>query len=412
MDMYDVIMVGARVAGSSAAMLLARRGVRVLVLDRATFPSDTLSTHQVQVPAVGRLAKWGVLQPLLDAGTPQTRTIRFQQGDTVIHGHMPTVDGIDAMISPRRTLLDAVLVDAARTAGAEVREDFTVAELLVEGGRVAGVRGRVKGGATVTERAPLVVGADGRRSMVARTVGAPEYRCRPAQTVAYYTYWAGVPVNGGEIYGWPRRAVGLWPTDDGLVMSYLAWPVAEFAEFRRDVEGNVLATLDAAGVGERFRAGRRVERFRGSPDLPGYFRRPYGDGWALLGDAGLAMDPITGQGISDAFRDAELLADAVVDGGVGKPYQKSRDRAVRPMYDFTARLAALNPPGPGERDLFAALAANPEAANGFFAALTGAVPLSRFMSPANIVRLIGVRGFLRLAAGSRRSASSRPVSGQ
>ena len=124
--MYDVIIVGARVAGSATALLLARRGLKVLVLDRATFPSDTLSTHQVQVPGVARLARWGVLDQILAAGTPATRNVRFDQGEAVITGRFPHYVGVDFMCSPRRTLLDKALVDAARAAGAEIRENFTV----------------------------------------------------------------------------------------------------------------------------------------------------------------------------------------------------------------------------------------------------------------------------------------------
>jgi flavin-dependent dehydrogenase len=317
--MYDVIIVGARVAGAPTAMLLARRGLKVLVLDRATFPSDTLSTHQVQLPGVARLARWGLLDAVLEAGTPMTRDVRFDQGDAVITGRYPGYQGVEAMCSPRRTLLDRVLVDAARAAGAEVRENFAVEEILGNG-QVTGIRGREKGAPAVTEQARLVIGADGKHSLVAKAVGARAYRTRPPQSIAFYTYWADVPARDGspagtgEIYGRPGCAVGAWPTNDGLLLTYLAWPAARFEEFRRDIEGNVLRTLDTVGLGERIRAGRRAERFRGTPDLPSYLRQPYGPGWALVGDAGLLLDPITGHGISNAFRDAELLADAVADG--------------------------------------------------------------------------------------------------
>ena len=177
--------------------------------------------------------------------------------------------------------------------------------------------------------------------------------------MAFYTYWADVPARDGspagtgEIYGRPGCAVSAWPTNDGLLLTYLAWPAARFEEFRRDVEGNVLRTFDAVGLGERIRACCSAgQRFRGTPDLPSYLRQPYGPGWALVGDAGLLLDPITGHGISNAFRDAELLADAVADGFGGiRPlaealarYHQARDRAARPMYDFTARLAAISPP--------------------------------------------------------------------
>ena len=405
--MHDVIIVGARVAGSATALLLARRGLKVLVLDRATFPSDTLSTHQVQVPGVARLARWGVLDAILEAGTPATRNVRFDQGRVVLTGRFPACDGTDFMCSPRRTLLDQVLVDAARAAGAEVRENFTVGELLRDNGTVTGVRGREKGAPAVTESAPLVIGADGKHSLVAEAVSARAYRTKPPQSMAFYTYWEGVPISGGELYGRPGCALGAWPTNDGLLMTYLAWPIARFGEFRQDVEGNFLRTLDAVGLGERIRSGHRAERFRGTPDLPGYFRHPHGPGWALVGDAGLLLDPITGQGIGHAFRDAELLADAVADGlggirPLGKAlgqYHRARDKAARPMYDFTARLAAINPPTPAETALFQALSQRQEDSDAFFGALTGSVPLREFMSPSNMVRLVGVRGLTKLMLG-------------
>ena len=402
--MYDVIIVGARVAGSATAMLLARRGLNVLVLDRATFPSDTLSTHQVQVPGVARLARWGVLDQILAAGTPATRSVRFDQGEAVITGRFPEYDGADFMCSPRRTLLDKVLVDAARAAGAEVRENFTVDELLQDNETVTGVRGREKGAPVVTEQGRLVIGADGKHSLVAGAVRARAYRAKPPQSLAFYTYWEGVPVTGGAMYGRPGCALGAWPTNDGLLMTYLAWPIARFSEFRQDVEGNFLRTLDAVGLGERIRAGRRAERFRGTPDLPSYFRQPYGPGWALVGDAGLLLDPVTGQGISHAFRDAELLADAVAEGLAGhcpldkalRRYQQARDKATRPMYDFTASAAAIPSPTPAQMALFRAVAQRQEDSDAFFGALAGVVPLPHFMSPRNLVRLVGVRGFARL----------------
>src|SRR5215467_7846938 len=188
--MYDVIIVGARVAGSATALLLARRGVKVLVLDRAAFPSDTLSTHQVQVPGVARLARWGVLDTIIAAGTPPTRTVRFDQGVATFTARMPAWDGVAMMCSPRRTLLDKALLDAARAAGAEVRENFITEDLLAGDGTVTGIRGQEKGSPAVTEHARLVIGADGRHSTVARAVEAGSYRARPPLSMAFYTYWA------------------------------------------------------------------------------------------------------------------------------------------------------------------------------------------------------------------------------
>ncbi len=251
-------------------------------------------------------------------------------------------------------------------------------------------------------------------------IGAPQYRVRPPLTLAYYTYWADVAMTGGEVYSRPGYAIGAWPTGDGLVMTYHAWPATLHSTFRRDVEGNFLRTLDNVGLGERVRAGRRAERFRGTPDLPNFFRKPYGPGWALVGDAGLVMDPITGQGIADAFRDAELLTDAITIGIGGTlplaralaGYQRARDRAAKPMYDFTTRLALLAPPRPLEVELFEALARSQEDASRFVGALAGAVPLRQFMSPRNMIHLVGLRGLVKLILSQTRRPRSKPAVGE
>lgn len=413
---YDVIIVGARVAGAATAMLLARQGVRVLVVDRASFPSDTMSSHQVQVPGVARLRRWGLLDRLRAAGTPPTRRVRFDSGGVVLEGCFPSYEGVDELYSPRRTVLDALLVEAARTAGAEVRERFRVRELLWCDGVVVGVRGggdgRIRGGRTTTELARLVVGADGKRSFIADAVGAPRYRERPVRSFACYTYWSDVPVSAGELYQRPGRAVAVFPTNDDLLMVYMAAPLAEFGGFRRDIEGHYLETLDRCGdLGERVRAGSRVERLRTTPDQPNTFRRSHGPGWALVGDAGVVMDSISAQGITNAFRDAELLADAVVAGLGGRVplraalvgHSRRRDRAIRPMYDFTVRLAGFAPRSV-DRLLLASLVDRPAEIDRFLGAFAGVVPIDRYFAPSNVVRLLGTRGLVRLSeAGVRRA---------
>jgi 2-polyprenyl-6-methoxyphenol hydroxylase-like FAD-dependent oxidoreductase len=406
---YDVIVVGARVAGAATAMLLARRGLRVLAVERARFPSDTLSTHQVQVPGVALLNRWGLLGQLSAAGTPATRQVRFDAGQVVLEGHFPRHDGVDALYSPRRTLLDSILVDAARAAGAEVREGYLVEEVVWDQDRVAGIRGRERGGAPATDRARLVVGGDGKHSMVADAVAARRYRERPASTLACYTYWGGVPMAGGELYQRPRRAVAAFPTNDNLTMVYVAAPRTEFETFRTDIEGHYLKTLELCGdLADRVRQGERAERFRTTPDLPNVFRVPHGPGWALVGDAGVVMDPITAQGIGNALRDAELLADAIAAGlDGGRPlgacladHQRRRDAAIGPMYDFTTDLAAFNPPRPADQHLLAALNGRQAEIDRFLGVFAGVTPIREYRSLRNVLRLLGVRGLAKIAVGT------------
>jgi 2-polyprenyl-6-methoxyphenol hydroxylase-like FAD-dependent oxidoreductase len=399
--MYDVIIVGARVAGASTAMLMARRGLKVLVVDRAQFPSDTLSTHQVQVPGVARLRRWGLLDAVVAAGTPPTRRVRFDTGTTVLEGRWPEFDGADALYSPRRTILDALLVDAARAAGAEVRERCKVDEVLFEDGRVCGIRA-----GAVREKARLVVGADGRHSLVAKAVHPAAYHEIPPRSVAYYTYWAGVPGDAGRMYMRGDRMIGAWPTNDGLVMTYVAAPAADFSAFRADPEGSLLEALDRTGdLGEQVRAGERAERIFGTADLPNRFHVPCGPGWALAGDAGLLMDPITGQGITQAFRDAELLADAVAAGTPLEEYQRARDADARPIYDMTVDLASFAPPQVRQQLLFEALAGRPEDAGRFFGVMNGSVPSGEYFAPRNLLRLLGPRGFMKAAVAGGRMAA-------
>ena len=411
--MYDVIVVGSRVAGASTALLLARRGLKVLAVDRAEFPSDTLSTHQVQVPGVARLARWGILDAVVAAGTPAAATVRFDPGPVVLRGRFPEFEGASAVYSPRRTLLDKLMVDAARAAGAEVRERFAFDSLVFDGDRVTGIRGRSRGGAAVTESARLVVGADGRHSAVAKAVQAPAYHVKPPLSTAYYTYWSGVELAGGEIYSREcvKRMVGAWPTNDGLVMTYVAAPATEFQAFRADPEGSILAALDRCGdLGERVRAGQRAERVFGTADTRNRFHQPFGAGWALVGDAGLVMDPVTGAGIADALRDAELLSDAVSAGLDGGPpldealagYQAARDAAALPMYEMTTDLASFAPPRPEQEMLVRALEGNQPEIDRFLSVLTGSLPAPEYFTARRMLRLIGVRGVWQAMRSQRK----------
>lgn len=394
---YDAIVVGARCAGSPTAMLLARKGYRVLVVDKATFPSDTMSTHIIHPPGVAALARWGLLERLDATGCPAFGRYSLDFGPLTIAGTLRPADGIEQSRCPRRTVLDKLLVDAAAEAGAELREDFTVEEILVAEGRVSGIRGHARGGATVTERAGIVIGADGRNSLVAKTVQAPRYNEKPAFQAGYYAYWSGVPVDGFEIYSRPYRGFGAAPTHDGLTLIVGGVPQAEFPAFKKDVEGNFMAILDLVPeFAERVRAGTREARFVGTADLPNFFRKPYGEGWALVGDAGYHKDPITAQGISDAFRDAEALA-AGLDATFGEQlefgaamaaYQRARDEHVLPIFEFTCDFATLEPPPPEMQQLMGAMQADQDAMDDFVSVIAGTVPAPRFFAPENVGRIM------------------------
>ena len=396
--MYDAIVVGARCAGSPTAMLLARTGYKVLLVDKAGFPSDTLSTHYIHQPGVARLKRWGLLDKVAASNCPPIRYQTFDVGPFALRGSPPPVDGVADGYAPRRTILDKILVEAAATAGAEVREHFSVSELVTDGERVAGIRGHAAGGAMVTEEARIVIGADGLHSMVARAVNAPLYNERPVQACAYYSYWGGVEIEGPNLNPRPDRMIMAAPTNDGQTLVIIFWPVAAFHEVRSDVEVNFLKALDLApGLAERVRAGRRSERFRGTADLRNQFRRPYGPGWALVGDAGYHKDPITAQGISDAFRDSELLAEAIDDGFARRrpieqalaAYEQARNEAVQSIYEFTVQFASLAPPAPEMQHLFAALRHDQEQTNRFFGTIAGTVPIPEFFSPENLERIVG-----------------------
>jgi 2-polyprenyl-6-methoxyphenol hydroxylase-like FAD-dependent oxidoreductase len=389
---FDAIVVGARCAGSPTAMLLARKGFRVLVVDRATFPSDTVSTHILHPPAAAVLARWGLLDRLVATGCPPIDTYAFDFGPFTIAGSPGTEDAPVAYC-PRRTILDKLLVDAAADAKAEIREDFTVEEILIEDGRVVGIRGRAGGGDLVTERARVVVGADGRHSLVAEAVRPEQYNERAPLLCGYYTYWSGLPMNGRfETYVRANRGCAAAPTHDGLTLVIAGWPRAEFEENRKDVEGAYMQSFELAPeFAERLRGARREARFAGT-FVPNYFRKPYGPGWALVGDAGYNKDFITAQGIADAFRDAEQCATALDEAFTGArafdeamgDYQRARDEHVLPMFEFTCQLATLEPPPPEQQQLLRAMAGNQRAMDGFAQVNAGTISPAAFFTPENV----------------------------
>jgi 2-polyprenyl-6-methoxyphenol hydroxylase-like FAD-dependent oxidoreductase len=404
--MYDAIIVGARCAGSPTAMLLARQGYRVLLVDKATFPSDTLSTHAVKVAGCAQLKRWGLLDRVAATNCPPIKKGTLDLGPFTLTGSAPAIEGASDAYCVRRTLLDKILVDAAVEAGAEMREAFAVQELLWDGDQVTGIRGATSNGTPVTEKARLVIGADGMRSFVARAVNAPEYSVRPALTCAYYTYWSGVAIDGVEFYPCDRRMIIAFPTNDDLVVGFIEWPHSEFHSVRSDIETHYLQALDLApALAERVRSGKREDRFMGTADLPNFFRKPYGHGWALVGDAGVHKDPITAQGITDAFRDAELLSQALDAGFYGQQpleealadYERRRNEVAKPIYEFICLLATLNPLPVEMQQLLGALQGNQAEIDRFFGVMENTVPITEFFAPQSIGRIMSAAGAAGLA---------------
>jgi 2-polyprenyl-6-methoxyphenol hydroxylase-like FAD-dependent oxidoreductase len=406
---YDAIVVGARCAGAPTAMLLARRGWRVLLVDRATFPSDTVSTHLIHAPGVAALSRWGLLDRVVATGCPPISTYSFDFGPFAIAGSPRPSDGIATAYAPRRTVLDKILVDAAAEAGAEVREGFSVEDILVEDGVVVGIRGHDQGGTHTIERARVLVGADGRNSRVAKAVGAEEYNAKPMLQWSYYTYWSGLPLDGTETVIRPDRGWGAFPTNDDLTLLAVGWPYAEVSAYKSDAEANYLKTLELAPeFAARVHDATREARFAGGA-VANCFRRPFGPGWTLVGDAGYDRDPITAQGISDAFWDAEHLTDSlseVFDGtrdfdDVMSTWHRARDERAMPIYEFTTQMATLEPPPPEMQQLLGAVNTDQNAMNDFVSVVAGTLSPTDFFDPCHIEQL--------LAGGEARASS--PVAG-
>ena len=349
---WDAVVVGARVAGASTALLLARAGLRVLVVDRARRGSDTLSTHALMRGGVLQLRRWGLLDRVAATGAPPVRRVTFHYGAEPMPVSLKPYAGVDALYAPRRTVLDALLVDAAEDAGARLRFGLAVTDLARDGaGRVIGVVLRDQCGATWTEHAPLVIGADGRDSLVAARVAAPTVVAGAHGAAYVYGYWPAADLDGYHWYYGDGLSAGAIPTNDGLACVFAGGPPAVLAaalRHRRPAEAQraLLARLDR-GLADLVAAPPvgPVRVFRG---MPARLCRPYGPGWALVGDAGWWKDPLSTHGITDALRDAELLTAAVVGGAATHRateaafagYQAQRDRTALPMHPIVDRLAS------------------------------------------------------------------------
>ncbi|BFM17368.1 NAD(P)/FAD-dependent oxidoreductase [Maricurvus nonylphenolicus] len=398
MSNYDAIIVGARVGGAPLAMLLARAGHKVLLVDRAEFGSDTMSTHFIKRTGASRLERWGLIPELEKIGTPAIREMNFYLGDNIhLKGEAPPHDGMGTDWTPRRFYLDKILVNAAIEAGAEAREKFTVKELLFEDGRVVGIRGTDATGKEYIDKAKVVVGADGVNSMVAKSVNAQMYIDAGIHTCGYYAYYSGMRDrdDAGELY-MPedeRRFYITFPTNDNLDLVFLFWPTEMQKIVRSNTEKAFAECLKLVPKLEaRVNSGQRETRFTGTPLFYNYFRRAHGPGWALVGDSALHRDPIGAQGITNAFAHADLLAEELIMALDGKKeidhaladYDRRQFELLKMMFDYNVDLAMLKPMSAEDKAMMAALAADPEAAAMFFGVFIGSTPFQDAFPPEKL----------------------------
>jgi flavin-dependent dehydrogenase len=353
---HDVVVVGARCAGAATAMLLARQGHDVAVVDRASFPSDTLSTHAIARGGIVQLQRWGLLDEVVASGAPKIRQASFHLPDgTTVTRAIKERAGVDHLLAPRRIVLDAILVEAAEAAGAQVRTGFTVSDVLTDGsGRVTGVTGCDATGAPRELRARVVVGADGMRSRVARAVGARMLDERPAAGAAHYTFVAGLDAEGFEYHLSDGAFAGVFPTHGGEANVWLCTPARDGGITGADREEAFVSWVErvSPSLAARVRRAEVTAPVRGIVGMPNHVRQPAGPGWALVGDAGYHRDAITGHGITDAFRDAELLAfhlDRALrretdEASALAAYGDERDRALAPVFELTNQLVRFPPP--------------------------------------------------------------------
>jgi flavin-dependent dehydrogenase len=344
---YDAVITGARCAGAATALLLAKSGAKVLMVDRQAYGSDTLSTHALMRGAVLQLTRWGLIPDITAAGTPAIRSTTFHYGSEAIRVAIKPEHGVECLFAPRRTLLDRLLVDAARKAGAQVRHGVAVSELLfASDGRVIGVSLKDAGGSSMTVRTGIVIGADGRQSTVAQVVKARAYVEVSNASAIVFGYFGNLPQDGIQWYFAKNGAAGVIPTNAGHCV-FAAVPAQRFsATFRGDVRRGFLQVLEASSPELRgdVERGTLIGRLRGFGGTPSYLRQCYGAGWALVGDAGYFKDPLTAHGITDALRDADLLSRAIVAGGTRAlaAYQRERDALSLPFLRITDAIASFS----------------------------------------------------------------------
>jgi flavin-dependent dehydrogenase len=372
---YDAVIVGARCAGASTAFLLARAGAKVLLIDRQAYGSDTASTHALMRTGVIQLRRWGLLPKIMAEGTPAVRHTTFHYGEESVRVNIKPEHGVDYLCAPRRTVLDRILVDAARNAGAEVRHGVLLSDLETDNGRVVGARLKDASGKLTAVRSDIVVGADGKQSTVARRVNAETYIEGTGASGCVFGYYENLRDDGTHWFFGKGVSAGVIPTNHGQHCVFVGVPHERFAEtFRGNMERAhmEIAAENASHLRDDINSARLVGRLRGFGGNPGYFRQSYGEGWALVGDAGYFKDPATAHGITDALRDAELLARAILCGRSRAlaDYQNTRDELSRSLFDATDAIASFRWTLDEVKSLHAQLSASMQAEGDYVANLS------------------------------------------
>lgn len=348
-DHYDIIIVGARVAGAATAMRLAASGFRVLIVDKSRYGADTLSTHALMRPAVLLLQRWGLLDALKAQGTPAVRKTTFCYSDDArcesVEIDIKLRHGVGELYAPRRTVLDPILVDAARDAGANVRHGVRVVDILgADEGQVGGVVVQTPDGERQEVRASLVIGADGRSSMVARRVGAAPYAIGRYSSATAYGYFDNLPIDGNRWYFRPGSGAGALPTNGAQTLVFASVNHASTGTSPRELRATFARSLleCAPDIGSAIDNAQLAGKLWSFPGMPGFLRQSWGDGWALVGDAGYMSDPITAHGITNALRDADLLARTIVEGNDLATYQATRDDLSQTFFEVSDRVASFD----------------------------------------------------------------------
>ncbi|HEY9417499.1 MAG TPA: NAD(P)/FAD-dependent oxidoreductase [Pseudonocardia sp.] len=366
-EQADVVIVGARCAGTASAVPLARAGHRVVLIDKSRFPSDQLSTHVLVPNGVAELQHMGALPHALRLNPARSRYLGLNIGDVRVRERFTPVDGIDYAVCIPRPEQDMCLVTACREAGAEVREKCQFEDVVWDAGRAVGVRYR-DGSATREIRAKLVIGADGRRSRMAAEVGSWEpYRGSLNGRGFAFRYLDDPQAGSPE-----GETLGVYRTGDstclvlpsspvGRVLVVFMAPASDIPRFQADVETVWAEKLaDDPALAERLEGATNADKLRATAKLVSFYRASTGPGWALAGDAGHFKDPVVGQGQRDALRHGRLLGEAVrgilddpgaVDAAL-RAWERRRDRDTRSTYHWGNRETVAVAPSLLVREVF------------------------------------------------------------